>query len=234
MLGRISTAGTPPTNYLAPAGTGPGEFALSVALGPDSIGTPNAAVWVGTFGNTALMGSNHIIRFNVSSSGPVADLTLALPSGFHPFGLGGGPTDGTTHKQDGIWITDNGNNSIGFVSYSGAITIWPINVLDPNNNNDSSGDSPQGIALGPDGNIYVAAINQNLVAVISPSAAKATPNGTAVPVQTVYRIPGGQERPYDVAVGPDNNVWFTSVDHAKIGRIKLNTPASLTPGATPL
>jgi streptogramin lyase len=66
---------------------------------------------------------------------------------------------------------------------------------------------PEGITLGPDGNLWFTEYHTNKVAKINPTT------GTV----TEYGVNGG---PWVITVGPDNNLWFTEYDANKIGKIK--------------
>src|SRR5438105_4797438 len=76
-----------------------------------------------------------------------------------------------------------------------AVTEFPLQ---------SNAVGPNGLTLGPDGNIWVAESDANLLASVTPSG-----------VVTAYDAPN----PYGVAVGPDGNVWFTESLGDKVGRI---------------
>ena len=68
--------------------------------------------------------------------------------------------------------------------------------------------TPDGIAAGPDGNLWFAELDAN-------SIGRMTPAGTV----TEWEIPTARGEPADIAAGPDGNLWFTESNSNKIGRI---------------
>jgi virginiamycin B lyase len=219
VMGRISTVDGSVSNFALP-GLSSGAFALASSRGPDAAGTPNAAVWLSTYGET----TDHVVRLSVSPTGPPQiTLSVDLPAGWHPFDMTGGPTDPVTGKQDGVWVSDDITNRIGRVSYDGTLTSWTLDQTDPNPPNNDTGVGPVGISLGPDNAIWVAARTINSIIKLDPTSGQFTQ----------YRLPGGIIRPYEVAAGSDGNVWWDSVDTARIGRIDINplTPPAPTASA---
>jgi streptogramin lyase len=70
-----------------------------------------------------------------------------------------------------------------------------------------AGSGPDGVASGPDGNVWFADLEGSKIG-------KITLLGTI----TEYALPAGSN-PYKVVTGPDNNLWFTDWGTSKIGRI---------------
>src|SRR5450432_1506095 len=58
--------------------------------------------------------------------------------------------------------------------------------------------NPQGIATGPDGNLWFTEYTGNKIGKITPSG-----------VITEYPIPTANSSPYGIVTGPDGNLWFT-------------------------
>jgi streptogramin lyase len=67
---------------------------------------------------------------------------------------------------------------------------------------------PEGIAAGPDGNLWFTERDGNKIGRISPSGAI-----------TEYPLPTTRSGPAWITAGPDGNLWFTEFDNNKIGRI---------------
>ncbi|MFN8185364.1 MAG: fibronectin type III domain-containing protein [Candidatus Nanopelagicales bacterium] len=88
---------------------------------------------------------------------------------------------------------------------------------------------PDGIALGPDGNIWFTEKNANRIG-------KMTPAGV-VTEYTANLSPGAE--PFIIAAGPDGNLWFTETKGNRIGKITTSgtiteyTAAGWTPGNGP-
>ncbi|MGZ3644267.1 MAG: virginiamycin B lyase family protein [Ktedonobacteraceae bacterium] len=84
-------------------------------------------------------------------------------------------------------------------SSSGIITEFPV---------PTSNSLPQGITLGPDGNLWFTEYSGNKIGRI-------TPTGTI----TEYPIPTANSSLTSITSGPDGNLWFTEYYPGKIGRI---------------
>lgn len=80
----------------------------------------------------------------------------------------------------------------------------------------NSGDKPEGVAYGPDGNLWVAQREGDRID-------RVTPDGKV----TKFKLPYGAEAPSRIVVGGDGALWFTLNDSGSIGRIttagKVNT-----------
>jgi streptogramin lyase len=68
--------------------------------------------------------------------------------------------------------------------------------------------SPSGIALGPDGNLWVTETTGNMIAKIT--------SGGAI---TEYAVPTSNSQPVAIASGPDGNLWFTELAGNNVGQI---------------
>ena len=88
-------------------------------------------------------------------------------------------------------------------------TIGTINEF----NIPTAGSMPNGIATGPDGNLWFTEIVVNKIGRITPAG-----------VITEFNIPTAGSEIYSIAAGPDGNLWFAENGGNKIGRI---TPAGV-------
>jgi streptogramin lyase len=218
-LGRIGTTGTHPIQNWSLPTLLTSDYTMAVTLGPDANGTPNADLWVATYGDTA---TNDVFMIDVSTGVPVVKLTVQIPVTWHtPFGNGivGGTINATTGKQDGVWLNDDTANHLGHISATGDMTIYQLSALtDPVNASSSSASTllPRGLVVNPERNtIWFALQGIGCIAELNP----------ATNVVTLYRAPDDNPRLQYVAYGPDHNIWFTSVDQSRIGRIDLHPVA---------
>jgi streptogramin lyase len=112
---------------------------------------------------------------------------------------------------DGNWLA---NSTISLQSSSNAVTGLTGAVLSTiptiNEYHIPSGNSPYGIASGPDGNIWFTEGNQFI--------GRLTPAG----VFSEFTIPTSNCQPNVITQGPDGNMWFTENNVNNIGRITLN------------
>src|SRR5205823_918764 len=84
---------------------------------------------------------------------------------------------------------------------SGAITEFPL----------SYSRSPGDIVLGPDGNLWFAALQ-------GAGIGRMTPSG----VLTEFGIPERGYAVVGIAAAPDGSLWFLAFDHDKIGRVTVD------------
>lgn len=84
----------------------------------------------------------------------------------------------------------------------------------------TSSSGPQGVCLGPDGNIWFCETAANKIG-------KMSPTGTMI---AEYTIPTGSSNPFWICAGPDGNLWFTEASASKIA--KVTTSGSFTEYAT--
>ncbi|HTA38249.1 MAG TPA: hypothetical protein VK760_04195 [Candidatus Acidoferrales bacterium] len=80
------------------------------------------------------------------------------------------------------------------------------------------GKEPNGLALGPDGNIWFTDLKGNAIDSI-------TPDGTI----TAHKVPTANSNPWEITLGPDGNMWFV-----EIGSGTNPNVGWITPGAGPV
>jgi virginiamycin B lyase len=126
---------------------------------------------------------------------------------------GWGPFDLTMGPDGIMWGSDNA--SLGRVSMPGGmVQTFPI-------------ENYYSLATGPDGRIWVATSPTTLGRVTTVGGL------TNIPVPTIVNTQFGTgSMPYAFVAGPDGNLWFTEEWGNKIGRVNLQSAASLcTPDA---
>jgi streptogramin lyase len=85
---------------------------------------------------------------------------------------------------------------------TGDITEWAV---------PTASSVPQGVVVGPDGNVWFAERSGNRVA-------RMTPGGSFAE----FPLPQTGSQPVGIAVGPDGALWFTEQTGNKVGRIAMN------------
>lgn len=153
-IGKITPSGQI-TEYLA---DGPGgEFFYGITAGPDG------NLWVADSGSD-------IIRIT-----PAGVITFFNRQGLVPIEITSGP-DGN------VWFTDRASDSIGRITPTGVITLFPT----PSPTSD-----PEGIARGSDGKLYFTEVSARKIGQIDPATGvineSAVPNGEA-PLAIVSRV----------------------------------------------
>ena len=125
---------------------------------------------------------------------------------------GATPNQITAGPNGNVWFSDP-PNSVGEMTPAGVFTLHGgIGI---------TGD-PRGIAMGPDGHIYVIVADG-----AQPKIVEVLPNGTAAP-NSPYNIPDIAANPQEIAVGPDGNMWFTELNTDKVGVLNLHvTPHTI-------
>ncbi len=138
------------------------------------------------------------------------------------------PVGLTGDNQGHVWVTDFGFNRLCRIStIASGCTFFS---LPPSG---SGGADPEGIAFGPDGNLWI-------VEEAAAAIARMTPTGQV----DVFRLPSGFALPDWIVSGPDQNLWFTEragfagLDQPRIGRITTSGVITEfdfpTPGAAPM
>ena len=86
----------------------------------------------------------------------------------------------------------------------------------------NAGSVPNGIAAGPDGNVWFAEYSGNRIGRITPAG-----------VITEFPVPTPNSQPNGIVTGPDKNLWFTEMAGNKIGRITTSGTITEFPVPTP-
>ena len=127
-------------------------------------------------------------------AGPV---TTSFPGIALPRGI-------TTGPDGALWFTDYGNDTIGRITTTGAVSEFSSPDID----------GPIGITSGPDGALWFTNQANNTIGRITTSGAV-----------TAYSSPAIHD-PTDITAGPDGALWFTNQTSNMIGRI--TTSGSVT------
>jgi streptogramin lyase len=185
------------------------EFPLPNAnSGPDDITVgPDGNLWF-----VEIVG-NRIGR--ITTAGVITEFPIPT-AGSQPLGIASG-SDGN------LWFTEFEGNKIGRITTAGVFTEYPLPIANS---------SPIHIEAGPDGNLWFA--QPGLESALRPGgsllaarAAAAALNAnqigrvTTAGIVTEFTIPTADSQPVDIAVGSDNNLWFTEFDGNKIGKVDL-------------
>jgi virginiamycin B lyase len=193
------TSAAPPAliDELVPFGESPeyqyrlptqGAQAGFVALGSDG------AIWFTEFNEP-----------KIGRIDPVGQMTeYPIPSGNDGVEIAAGQS-GT------LWFTElqptggPSPTSIGSITTSGAIVEYPV----PN----AATAQLQGIALGPDGNVWFVDDGNNIIGTITPAGVITSHGGIHVGAF-----------PYDITPGPiaDNDLWFTEKNLGRVGKITVS------------
>jgi streptogramin lyase len=125
-----------------------------------------------------------------------------------------------------LWFTDKGTTtpSIGVIDSASPETATTFSI---SLNGGNAGSVPQGIVVGPEGNLWFADAGA------TPAIGKielSSPTGNAIKSITECGIQanGGNEgsKPRGITVGPDGNLWFTDTGTTKaIGKVNPSTCA---------
>jgi virginiamycin B lyase len=195
-IGRMDPANpTGFTEFLVPnSGSSPQPVAL--AAGPS--GDPH--IWftqptdisgsLGNFGNVPV------------PSGSPASTFFTGVAGSGPYGI--------RAVGGNMWIALQNSNKMLVASTTGSL-VSPAPALP------SGGTGPNGIAAGPDGNVWVTGFFNGTILSYSPTSPFNLLSQTLVPS-------GSGARPAEIVTGPDNALWFTEQIAGKIGRLLPGSP----------
>jgi RHS repeat-associated protein len=196
-------------------GIGGWDFSVHNTYDPES-----GVLYFGAGGRRSIAArSFNVIRIAAGSSsggfsgdgGPATAARLQTPYGV-AFGADGS-----------LYIADQGNRRIRRVGPDGMITSFA-----GNGTTGSGGDggqaaaaqfrTPQGVAIGPDGSVYIADIGDNRIRRVAPNGIITTVAGTGQEGVSNDGIPATMAalfRPNSVAVGPDGSIYIS--EHGDFG-----------------
>ena len=124
------------------------------------------------------------------------------------FYVSGTPLSIAAGRDGNLWFTEITNSGlfyVGRLTPDGALTEFTVPTAGPIS---GAGAGPNGIAAGPDGNLWFADIAGNNIDQM-----------TLVGALTEFPIPTAGAGPSGIAAGSDGNLWFTECDGNNIGRI---------------
>jgi streptogramin lyase len=163
------------------------------------------------YGITEFAPSNSTYVFTLphetGPSGSIVNISSSLPT---PSGIALSPDQST------LWITEHVDSS--FDSYDIAtkslVRYWTSQTYDKYGYSVSF---PNGIAIDPEGNIWIGEHYGNKIAEFSP----ATDQLEEYPIPCCPNDAGG---PYSIALGPNGTVWFVEISGAAIGELRPVQP----------
>ena len=145
-----------------------------------------------------------------------ADGAAAVASFNQPFGL--------THDAAGnVYVADSGNSTIRRIAPDGTVTTL-AGLAGSSGTTDGTGaaarfDSPAGIALGPDGDLYVADRNSHLVRRVTSAGVVTTYAGSSVGYLDGAALTAKFNSPWGVAVAANGDVLIADTSNNRIRRI---------------
>lgn len=199
---------------------------------------------------------NHAIRSVDLSTGIITSICGNGTIGIAAAGDGGAavsarlnePTDIATDAAGNIYIADNGNNRIRKISYPSMVISTVAGIVAgtvPGSIYGYAGDGgpataarfyyPKGLAVDGPGNIYIADWNNNAIRKVNTSGIVSTLTGTGT---AGFAGDGGLavgasiNKPTDVAVRYDGDVFIADNENNRIRRIKIGNEPYFTAGAT--
>jgi len=243
-VGRLAPGGAITEYPLAPSSNpltivvGPDGNLWFTELGTDKIGRITLAGKLKEFllptrcsgpcGPGALVvGPDHNLWFTEFFAGKIGRITpngtitqFALPT------ADSGPYSLTVGPEGTLWFVEVGAGKIGRITLQGVVTEFPTpsGTRLPDFTAARPG-TPQGIALGADGNLWFTEAQTGKIG-------RMTPEG----VVTEFPLPPGnlpvntEGLPvYLIVAGPDGNLWFTEYSAGKIGRLDPSAVVSSGP-----
>jgi sugar lactone lactonase YvrE len=162
-----------------------------------------------------------------------ADLSTITPvAGTPAFGSADGPSAtasfnfpfALTHDAAGnIYIADSGNNTIRRIASDGTVSTL-AGLAGSNGSADGSGsaarfDSPVGIAMGPDGDLYVADRNTHLIRRVTTAGVVTTYAGSSQGYVDGAPLTAKFSSPWGVAVAANGDVLIADASNNRIRRV---------------
>ena len=180
------------------------EIPLSAGAGPTGIATDaNGNIWV------AEPGISKLARYSAGGARTLFEDGAGLTANAGPWGVAPGP-------DFAMWFTEIGADEIG-----------RHGVMDVGSS-ERGGPRGEGIAAGPDGEIWS----------VVPSLGGYAHLGTSSSGTGTTLLPTASSFPVDIAPGPDGLMWITENDGDKLARVGPNSlaeelSAGISPGAAP-
>ena len=120
----------------------------------------------------------------------------------------GRPESIVVGPDQNLWFTEFNSNRVCRITTNGTITGWQLNT----------NAHPTGITVGPDGNLWFLEYGLNMVATITTNGITTNGITTNAPLKE-YGPVATNSLLYNIATGPDGNLWFTEALAGKIGSI---------------
>ena len=111
-----------------------------------------------------------------------------------------GPREVITGSDGNLWVTESFANAIARITPAGSVTRFPL---------PSGAFAPNGIAAGPDGNVWFTTFE---------AVGRITPSGAI----TLFAPPTEGSWPFDITAAADGNVWFTQRNTGTVGRATMS------------
>lgn len=125
------------------------------------------------------------------------------------------PADLVKGPDGRVWFPLSGTDQIGALSATATSGTEPAVYVPPPGH---ELDEPTGIASGPDGNLWVTAVNDRV--------ARVTPAGAI----TSFTLPSPGGRPTRITAGPDLDLWLTQISAKRVARILVDQPPRAVTG----
>lgn len=216
-------SGPPATLFeMSLTGNGPGHFDLPRGIARDARGdffvvdTQNERIqkfdetgkWVSSFGSKG-SGDGQFAALNADATGT-------------------GPGGVAVDSQGNVYVADTWNHRIQKFSNDGKfLAKWGsfVNIADPNSVNGQNRDAgfygPRGVAIGPDGNLYVTDTGNKRVMVFDTSGkfVRKIDSGLTkekIDSQYPFNQPGEMNEPIGIAVDKSGNVYVADTNNRRI------------------
>ena len=163
-----------------------------------------------------------------------------------PDAPGDGPSGIAIDKQGNLYVADTWNHRIQKFDSSGKfVTSWGgfialsdagTNADDPANNSKFYG--PRGVAIGPDGNVYVTDTGNKRVSIFNPSGTFVRQISSGLTADKIaqnypFNAPGEMNEPMGIAVDNSGNVYVSDRDNRRIQKFdSTGKPAAQWPVPT--
>jgi DNA-binding beta-propeller fold protein YncE len=231
-------------NVITPAGVVTTLAATPGALPP----YPEGVALDSTTGNVYVADDLNNTIFMIPPAGLARTLAGTAPQGGSADGTGAAarfdsPNGVAVDSATGnVYVADTGNDTIRMITPAGVVTTFAGTAGQPGSSDGSGAaarfNGPVGVAVDPEGNVYVADTGNDTIRMITPAGVVTTVAGTAgQPGSSDGTGPAARfDGPSGVAVDPEGNVYVADSGNETIRRLSIpSVPAQggLT-GTSPL
>jgi sugar lactone lactonase YvrE len=177
---------------------------------------------------------NHTIR-KIAPDGTVTTLAGSpgnpgTADGVGPLARFNAPYGIAVNATGGVYISDSQNHTIRFMAVDGTVSTYAGTPGAPGQSNGAAGSAlfnqPNGLALGPDGTLYVSDYGNSCIRMINPNAQVSTVAGQAG-TPGYFDATGTASlfsQPVGIALDASGNLWVADTHNHAIRRI---TPAGV-------
>lgn len=165
----------------------------------------------------------------VSSSGVKSSLPVNAQPRFSD------PTDVARDAAGNLFVSDTRNECIRAVLTNRTVTVFAGSIRTPGGEDGPAENArfrgPRGVAVGPDGALWVADTENNAVRKLNPDGSTITVAGLPAGSRDGIGVAARLTQPEGMAFAPDGSLWLTDTGNSTIRRVDSNRQVTTVAGS---